>query len=120
MTETPRVEQSHLALSGPSPLPFRGAPEDRSQPWREGEALLDFGQLVGLGFKTRDPCALNASPWGKKVAGSQRETERLKWGKGPGFQLRQFVSPEVFCLCPGVLGSWCSEVRLLVQQLADV
>lgn len=73
VTETPRVEQSHLALSGPRPLPFRGAPEDRSQPWREGEALLDFSWLVGSGFKTRDPCALNARPWGKKEQAPREE-----------------------------------------------
>lgn len=75
----------------PAHCPSGAVPEDRSQPRREGEALLDFGQLVGSGFKTRDPCALNASPWGKKAAGSQRGTERLKRGKGRGF------SPDSLC-----------------------
>lgn len=93
------MEQSHVALSGPSPLTFRGAPEDCSQSWDEREALLDLGQLVGSCFKTREPCAPKRQPLGKQgAAGSQRGTERLKRGKGPGFQLRRFVSSQVLLL----------------------
>lgn len=113
------MEQSHVALSGPSPLTFRGAPEDRSQSWDEREALLDLGQLVGSCFKTREPSAPKRQPLGKQgAAGSQRGTERLKRGKGRGFS-SDVLRPLRFCFCPAILGSRRSDVRLLVQQLAD-
>ena len=47
MPEAPRVEQGHVALSNPSPLPFRGVPGDCSQPWDDRKVLLDLGPLMG-------------------------------------------------------------------------
>ena len=76
MPEAPRVEQGHVALSSSSPLPFRGAPEDCSQPSDEREVLLDLGPLMGSGFKTREPCAQNASPRGSKEQQVPREELR--------------------------------------------
>lgn len=94
------MEQSHVALSGPSPLTFReGAPEDRSQSWDErGRCWILVSSWVRVS-KLRNPLPQNAQPLGKQgAAGSQRGTERLKRGKGPGFQLRRFVSSQVLLL----------------------
>lgn len=76
MPEAPRVEQGHVALSNPSPLPFRGVPGDCSQPWDDRKVLLDLGPLMGSGFKTWESCAQNASPRGSKEQQVPREEPR--------------------------------------------